>query len=76
MPDLVNALDKSMRKFKTDSNQEKELSILESLVAEMGIITIAEFVENQKIIDLLKMYGVDFAQGYAIHQPVPLSELL
>lgn len=37
--------------------------------------TIAEFVENQKIYDLLKTLGIDYAQGYGIGKPVPLEEL-
>lgn len=37
--------------------------------------TIAEFVENQNIFDLLKSLGVNYAQGYGIAKPVPLREL-
>ena len=42
----------------------------------MGKKTIAEFVENKEIFDLLNELGVDYAQGYGIAKPVPLSELL
>jgi len=42
----------------------------------MNIQTVAEFVENDAIVDLLKNIGVDFAQGYGIHEPAPLNELL
>jgi len=38
--------------------------------------TIAEFVENKEIFDLLNELGVDYAQGYGIAKPVPLDELL
>jgi EAL domain-containing protein (putative c-di-GMP-specific phosphodiesterase class I) len=37
--------------------------------------TIAEFVENERIFNLLKTLGVDYAQGYGIGRPVPLEEL-
>lgn len=40
----------------------------------MGISTIAEFVENDRILDKLRAMGVDFAQGYSLSGPVPLSE--
>lgn len=36
----------------------------------LGKITIAEFVENQQTLDLLKQYGVDFVQGYHVGQPM------
>ena len=42
----------------------------------IGKKTIAEFVENQNIIDILKEIGVDYVQGYCIGKPVPLEELL
>ena len=42
----------------------------------MGIHTIAEFVENQTILDQLRTLHVDFAQGFGIGRPVPLSECL
>jgi len=41
----------------------------------MGKQTIAEFVENQEILDELNKIGVDFAQGYHLDKPKPLSEL-
>ena len=39
----------------------------------MGIKTIAEFVENDEIFEILDSIGVDFAQGYAVAKPVPIS---
>lgn len=41
----------------------------------MGKKTIAEFVENNKILNQLKIIGIDYAQGYYISKPVPLSEI-
>lgn len=38
----------------------------------IGIKTIAEFVENESILDKLRELGVDYAQGYGLHQPEPL----
>lgn len=35
----------------------------------MHIKTVAEFVENDEILNLLKEIGVDYAQGYGIHKP-------
>ena len=40
----------------------------------MGIQTIAEFVENQDILDKIVALGVDYAQGYGIAKPSPLRE--
>jgi diguanylate cyclase (GGDEF)-like protein len=42
----------------------------------MGMKTIAEFVESNKIKGLLKKLGVDYAQGYEIGRPQPFEEIL
>ncbi len=41
----------------------------------MNIQTIAESVENDEILELLKKMGVDFAQGYGISEPKPFYEV-
>ena len=41
----------------------------------MGIKTIAEFVENEKVLKKLEEIGVDYAQGYGIGMPTPLDEI-
>ncbi len=38
----------------------------------MNIKTIAEFVENNIILQNLQKIGVDYAQGYGIERPQPL----
>ena len=40
----------------------------------MGIKTVAEFVENQDILEKLRAIGVDYAQGYGIAKPRPLND--
>ena len=41
----------------------------------LGMKTVAEFVENEEILEILKEIGVDYAQGYALHKPMPISQL-
>ncbi len=42
----------------------------------MGKEIIAEFVENDEIISLLKKIGIDYAQGYGVEKPKPITLLL
>ena len=42
----------------------------------MGKQTIAEFVENDEILERLRELGVDYAQGYGVGKPQPIDELL
>ena len=41
----------------------------------MGKKTIAEFVENEQVLESLREIGVDYAQGYQIEKPLPLEQL-
>ena len=39
----------------------------------MGIQTIAEFVEDEAILEKLRSLGVNYAQGYWVGMPAPLA---
>ena len=41
----------------------------------MGIKTIAEFVENDKVLERLKKMGVDYVQGYGVAIPRAIEEM-
>jgi EAL domain-containing protein (putative c-di-GMP-specific phosphodiesterase class I) len=40
----------------------------------MEIKTIAEFVEDEETIKVLKEYGINFVQGYAVGKPSPVLD--
>jgi EAL domain-containing protein (putative c-di-GMP-specific phosphodiesterase class I) len=39
----------------------------------MKLRTVAEFVENDAVLDALRAIGVDYAQGYGVQKPVPMG---
>lgn len=41
----------------------------------LGKLTVAEFVESESTMKALKNMGVDYAQGFGFHRPVPLREV-
>lgn len=41
----------------------------------MGLKTIAEYVENDAVLNILRDMGVDYVQGYGIAKPVPLEDI-
>ncbi len=45
------------------------------LSGQLGKATIAEFVPDDDTVELLRDYGVDFAQGYHVGRPQPIGEL-
>lgn len=57
---------------KNVANNEKDLSIIKSICAYAGALnikTIAEFVADKEIFEIIKQSGVDYAQGYYIAAP-------
>jgi diguanylate cyclase (GGDEF)-like protein len=61
--------------FVRNLNHDKIDRIFVSAIAEMarglGVETIAEFVENEETVDVLKTLGVPFGQGYFFAKPTP-----
>jgi len=47
---------------------------INSVGQQMGIRTIAEFVETRGVLEILREIGVDYAQGFGIALPQPLEE--
>ena len=42
----------------------------------LGMHTVAEYAESPEILSALRELGVDYAQGYAIHKPCRIDEIL
>lgn len=63
-------------KFITDmSVDDTAVAIVKSIhnvVRVMGLQTIAEFVETEKLFDLVQQIGIDLVQGYYVARPTPL----
>ncbi|MDD2737705.1 MAG: DUF1631 family protein [Methylomonas lenta] len=60
-------------------NNKADVAIVKSMneiAHSLGLKTIAEYVENNEIMDILKEIGVDYAQGYGVEKPILLSDLV
>ena len=42
----------------------------------VGVKTVAEFVDRPEVLAKLRSMGIDYAQGYLLHRPAPLNDLL
>jgi diguanylate cyclase (GGDEF)-like protein len=65
--------------IKTLPNLPTDRVFIEGIVnvaKKMGIKTIAEFVENEEVLKVVKDLGIDYAQGYYFGKPEPLEEKL
>lgn len=58
-----NAIDRSM------------VEAIHRIGHQMNLRTVAEYVESDQILELLRQMGVDYVQGNGVHQPEPLENL-
>ena len=65
-----------VRDLSTSPMDRLLVEALVSIAQGMGKKTIAEFVSDDEVTQLLRTIGVDFAQGYHIGPPRPLTEAL
>ncbi|MCS6948308.1 MAG: bifunctional diguanylate cyclase/phosphodiesterase [Steroidobacteraceae bacterium] len=59
-----------------DPRSQALVRAIVQLADSMGIVTVAEYVDSVALRVRLKELGVQFAQGFAIGRPMPLTELL
>lgn len=58
---------------------EKDYALVKSINQvgkELGMKTIAEFVENEELRKVLKEFEVDYVQGYGVAKPAPLRAII
>ena len=65
-----------IRGLSSSSMDRLVIEAIVSIARGMGKTTVAEFVTDERTIHLLREIGVDFAQGYHIGMPRPVSEVL
>ncbi len=72
-PDIIK-IDGSL--IKKIENSKASLAIVESIVTfakDQNIKTVAEYVENEEIFNILTSLGIDYSQGYYFGKPEPLE---
>lgn len=64
-----------IKKIATSSNSYKITKTIINFAENLGLKTIAEFVENKEIFNLVKDLGADYSQGYFFSPPVDKNKL-
>jgi PAS domain S-box-containing protein len=65
-----------VRDLTTNKASEHVVRAIVSLALGFGQKTVAEGVENDETLRMLRALGVDYAQGYVIARPVPVTDVL
>lgn len=74
--DLVKIDGSFIRNLPRDTTDQHLVRAMVEVARGLGKDTIAEFVGDSETVELLKEYGVSYAQGYYLGMPAPLAELL
>jgi PAS domain S-box-containing protein len=62
-----------VRDLATNTTNQHLVKAIVSIAHALGQQTVAEGVENAETLDLLRQYGVDYAQGFHLGRPEPLE---
>ena len=62
-----------IRDARTSVADQHVIRAIVGLARGFGLKTIAEGVEDQETVDLLRAFGVDHAQGFHLGRPAPLA---
>lgn len=65
-----------IKKITEDPVSEAMVVAIKDMAQVVGLQTVAEFVENQEIIDCLEGIGIDYLQGYGLHAPESIHNVI
>ncbi len=60
-----------IKKLEHSREDQVLVQALAEIAQRLGKKTVAEFVENARILELLRRYGIHYAQGYHVGRPLP-----
>jgi PAS domain S-box-containing protein len=72
-PDILKIDGCLIRDIETNSYSHSVVKSIVTFAKEQNIQTVAEFIENEAIFNIVKKLGVDFSQGYYFGKPTPLE---
>ncbi len=63
-----------VRELPTSVTDRRIVRAIVGMAQGLGMRTVAEGVEDARTLEVLKLYGVDYAQGYHLGRPAPLEQ--
>ncbi|MBI5016446.1 MAG: EAL domain-containing protein [Deltaproteobacteria bacterium] len=74
--DFVKIDGSFIRQLREDPNDQILVRAMAQVARGFGKKTIAEYVESAELLNVVRTFGIDYAQGYHIGRPVPAEEIL
>ena len=73
--DLVKIDGEFIADLAGDRTNQLVVRAVADMARELGKRTVAEFVGDERTVEMLREYGIDYVQGYYIGPPVPLEDV-
>ena len=73
-PDIIKIDGSLIKEIETNAYSLSVVETIISFAKKQGILTVAEFVENENIFEILKKLDVDYSQGYYFGAPKALTD--
>ena len=73
--DIVKIDGSFINGIEKDPINQAMVSSMQQIARQLGLSTVAEFVESQATLDCVRGLGLDYAQGYGLGHPQPLAHL-
>jgi EAL domain-containing protein (putative c-di-GMP-specific phosphodiesterase class I) len=71
--DVVKIDGDFIKSLPTSTSDQLTVQAIVTIARGLSKRTVAEFVGNERTVEMLQEYGVDFAQGYHIGEPAPAA---
>ncbi len=65
-----------IKNIESDYENQVLLRAIIDIARQSGRLTVAEWVENEAILDRMRDFGIDLAQGYLLSKPEPANKVL
>ncbi|MCL1067598.1 EAL domain-containing protein [Shewanella olleyana] len=69
--DIIKIDGSLIRHLDKDTKAQHLVSTVTSFAQKMAIETVAEFVDSEQVLEQVKHYNIDYAQGYLLGKPAP-----
>ncbi|WP_457561711.1 EAL domain-containing protein [Caminibacter pacificus] len=72
----VLKIDGSLIKNIDDEYNKKIINVISNMAKELNLLSVAEYVESEEILNEIKKAGINLAQGYFLAKPALIEELI
>ncbi|OJI52048.1 Cyclic di-GMP phosphodiesterase YfgF [Vibrio vulnificus] len=74
--DIVKIDGEFIKDLPTNETDRLIVESISNVANDIGLETVAEFVESEQHVEMLKQWHITYAQGFGVYKPQPLAQVL